>query len=269
MNGKLGFIGVGNMAGAILNGIISSGIQKCEDIVLFDLFPDKMLRFKDEGCKIASSECELVKKCDSIILAIKPQGFKELLDKIKDALDESKLIISIAAGISIDYINCTVGKNLSVVRVLPNTPMIYGYGVSAVTYRAPATEEQYEYACNIFRACGSVYYVEEEQFDSIIAVHSSSPAYVFLFLKAMADSAEKQGIERSKALEMITGTFIGASKMVEQSALSCDELISMVASKGGTTEASLAVFNREDICGIIDKAMIACTQRAVELGKKE
>ncbi len=263
---KTGIIGIGNMAGAILSGIIDSGIQSPSSLVLYDVFPEKLQRFTDLGCNAAASERDLVGQCDTIILAIKPQGFRELLEKIGDLLDESKLIISIAAGIGIDFINNAVGKVLPVIRVLPNTPMLLGMGVSAITYRAPATEEQYNYACSIFRSCGSVYYVDEDKFNEIICVHSSSPAYVFLFAKAMTDSAVAQGIDRKQALSMIAGTFSGAAKMIENSGLSCEELIQMVASKGGTTEASLHSFEADGFEQIVDRAMQACTSRARELG---
>ena len=269
ISNKTGFIGVGNMAGAILDGMIGSGVQKPEDIVLYDICPEKAQRFVDMGCNMAQSEQQLAEMCDTIILAIKPQGFSKLLGDIREQLTEDKLVISIAAGISIDFINECVGKNLSVIRVLPNTPMLFGLGVSAITYRPPVTADQYEFACRIFNSCGSVYFVNEDMFNQIICVHSSSPAYVFLMIKAMADNAVQQGIEREQAMKMITGTFIGAAKMVEQSDLSCDQLIQMVASKGGTTEASLRSFEQDSFCEIVGKAMNACTQRAVELGKKE
>lgn len=264
-----GIIGVGNMAGAILNGILGSGIRTPESIMVYDVLPEKLEPFTCKGCAAASSERDLVKQCSTVILAIKPQGFAALLEEIKDVLDESKLVISIAAGISIDFINQAVGKTLPVIRVLPNTPMLYGDGVSALAYRSPVTEEQAAFADSIFSSCGRVYRVEEDDINRTIPVHSSSPAYVFLMIKAMADNAEKHGLDRAMALEMITGTFTGAAKMVEQSGLSCEELIQMVASKGGTTEASLRSFAQDDFSAAIDRAMDACIARAYELGKKD
>lgn len=265
---KTGFIGIGNMAGAILNGIIDAGIESPGNLVLYDICTEKMDKFLGMGCRAASSERALVEQCSTIVLAIKPQGFEALLRDIADLLDENKLVISIAAGISIDYINSVVGKTLPVVRCLPNTPMTLGMGVSALTYRAPATELQYEYACRIFRSCGKVFYVDEDKFDEIICVHSSSPAYFFLMVKAMADSAAAQGIDRQQAMEMIVGTILGAAKMMDESGLDCDQLITMVASKGGTTEASLKSFSENGFNEVVDKAMRACTQRAKELGGK-
>jgi len=267
-NRKIGVIGVGNMAGAILSGIIESGIEQPGNIVLYDICADKMDKFIGMGCRSASCEKELVKQCDTVILAIKPQGFESLLKDISDVLDDSKLVISIAAGISIDYINSVTGKTLSVVRCLPNTPMILGKGVSALTYRAPATAEQYEYAASIFRSCGKVFFVDEDRFDEIICVHSSSPAYFFYVVKAMIDSAAVQGIARKQASEMIVGTILGAAEMLEKSGLDCDELITMVASKGGTTEASLRSFEENNLSKVFDDAMKACTRRAKELGGK-
>jgi len=265
---KTGFIGVGNMAGAILNGMIDAGIENPGNIVLYDICAEKTEKFSAMGCRTASSERELVQQCSTVVLAIKPQGFEALLKDIADLLDESKLIISIAAGISIDYINSVTGKTLPIVRCLPNTPMTLGVGVSALTYRAPATEVQYEYASRIFRSCGKVFYVDEDKFDEIICVHSSSPAYFFLMVKAMADSAAEQGIDRKQAMEMIIGTILGAAKMMDESGFDCDQLISMVASKGGTTEASLRSFSENGFSDVVDKAMKACTQRAKELGGK-
>jgi len=266
--GKTGVIGVGNIAGALLDGVLNSSVLKAEDIVLYDIMPDKARRFVDQGCIMAGSEAELAGQCQTIVLAVKPQGFPELLEKLKDVIDESKLVISVAAGIGIDQINKGLGKTVPVVRVLPNTPMLLGCGVSAITYKSPVTEEQYRFACDLFRSCSEVYFVEESKFNEIICVHSSSPAYAFLIFESMAQSAEKQGIDKEQAMKMITETFIGAAKMVQNSELSCSELIQMVASKGGTTEASLRSFEQNGLSKVIDDAMLACTRRAEELGNK-
>lgn len=256
---------MGNMASAILTGIIESGIEAPGNLVIYDILPEKLEKFARLGCRIASSEAALAAECDTVVLAIKPQGFPKLLENIKDSLDESKLIISIAAGISIKSINEALGRTHHIIRALPNTPMLLGRGVTALTYRF-ATEEQYEYASRIFSSCSSVYFVDEDKFHEITCVHSSSPAYVFYFIKSMADSAEAQGIGREQAMRMITETFVGAVRMVEETGLSCDQLIQMVASKGGTTEASLCSFEESGLAQAIDNGMRACTRRSKELG---
>lgn len=267
-NQKIGVIGIGNMATAIISGMLRSNIAEAPQISMFDICPAKTEGFIEKGCRLCPSVVELVKESDVVILAVKPQGFPELLEEIKDYLNSEKLIVSIAAGISIDYILEHIGKSVPIVRVLPNTPMLLGCGVSAVTYRTPATREQFEFVSEIFSACGSVYFIDESKFNEIICVHSSSPAYVFLMAKAMSESAERQGIDKATAMRMIAQTFIGAASMIEQTGKSCEQLIDMVASKGGTTEASLRSFSSDDFDRIIDNAMKACTERAIELGGK-
>ncbi len=266
---RLGCVGVGNMCGALLDGVFGSGVEAPENVILYDLCSEKLERFVNIGCTAASSEAEVVESCSALLLAIKPQGMKELLERISPFIDEQKLIISIAAGISIDFITAAIGKKVPVVRVLPNTPMVYSAGVTAITSAPPADSSHLDYVKMLFSSCSKVYSVPEEDFNKVICLFSSSPAYFFRFAKAMVDGAAAQGIDRELATEMVIGAILGSSVFMDKSDMDFDSLIKMVASPGGTTEASLKSFTNDSFDEIIARAMQACTDRADELGGKK
>ncbi len=264
---KIGFIGAGNMAGAILNGVIRTQTYPAEYLFVFDVNREKSDAMAKQGVGSFASAAELVSGCDVIFLAVKPQNFAEVLSSVRRAVTADKLFVTIAAGISTDYIKSAVGCNCPVIRVMPNTPLLLGKGATAMCRSQEVTDAQFTLIQGFFAACGTVAVLEEEKMNAVISVNGSSPAYVYLFAKAMADSAEKQGIPRETALPLICQTLIGSAAMLSQPNASPDDLIQMVSSPGGTTLKALEVLYDNDFVGIIDKAMAACTQRAEELGK--
>ena len=264
---KIGFIGAGNMAGAILNGVITTKTYQPENLFVFDVNMEKCEAMAQKGVGIFASAAELVRDCDIIFLAVKPQNFTEVLESVRETVTEDKLFVTIAAGISTDFIKQTVDCDCPVIRVMPNTPLLLGQGATAMCRSTDVADAQFDLIQGFFASCGTVAVLDESKLNAVISVNGSSPAYVYLFAKAMVDSAEKQGIARDVALSLVCQTLIGSAAMLSQPNASPDELIKMVSSPGGTTLKALDVLYENNFESIIDQAMLACTQRAEELGK--
>lgn len=266
-NKTISVLGAGNMATAIIKGIVSSGICDPADIFIFDVIEDKVDALCKLGCRKASDACECVRLGDIIVLAVKPQNFQQLLADIKDVCSEDNIFVSIAAGISTDYIRSELGFAAKVIRVLPNTPMLYGSGASTMCCTDNVDADEMSFVRLIFDKCGITECIDESLMNASIAIHSSSPAFIFLFAKCIAEGAQEYGIDYDTAIRLFSKTLSGAAKMIENSGMSCDELIRMVASPGGTTLAALNSFENDDFSGAVKRAMKACTDRAFELGK--
>lgn len=264
----LGFVGAGNMAGAIISGIVGTKTFLAERIFVFDTNTDKCeaLRAKT-GINIAASIVKLAETCDIIFLAVKPQNFAEVLSALKPVVGEHHLFVSIAAGISSSFITGILHCNCPVIRTMPNTLLLIGKGATAMCRTTNVSDENFDFVQSLFGACGKVTVLDESQMNAVISVNGSSPAYIYLFAKAMLDSAVKQGIDADTALQLICQTFEGSAEMLRQPGLTPDALIKMVSSPGGTTLKALDVFYEHGFEQMIDDAMTACTKRAEELGK--
>jgi pyrroline-5-carboxylate reductase len=199
---------------------------------------------------------------------MKPQNFDEELPNIGKYLRKDCVIVTIAAGITTAYICEKLGFLAKVVRVMPNTPLMLAAGASAITANESVSENEIAFTCSVFSALGTVERIDESQMNAIVSVNGSSPAYVYLFIKAMADASVRLGISYQTALSLINATVKGSVKMVEESGFTPEELIKMVSSPGGTTLKALDVFRESDFEEIIFKAMLACKNRADELSGK-
>lgn len=263
----IGFIGAGNMAGAIINGILAKGCYKPGQICIFDVSEPKCREMREKGVQVAATASEVVKASDIIVLAVKPQNYAEVLSGLKDTITEKKVIVTIAAGISIAYVNDGLGVNCPVVRVMPNTPLLIGRGATALCRSANVTDADFEQVCALFSASGIVEVLTEDKMNAVISVNGSSPAYVYLFAKAVADSAERQGIDKETALKLFCQTLVGSAGMLLESGMTPDELIKMVSSPGGTTLKAMEALYEHHVEEAIDDAMLRCTKRAEELGR--
>ena len=272
-NYKLAFIGVGNMATATLLGI-TSGTDKMVDwnnIVLFDAFSDKIEKYRENGSYIASSVTEAIDRSDIIFLCVKPQNFPEILPEISrvDGV-ENKIFVTIAAGISMKTISDAT-HNSPVVRVMPNTPMLIGKGMIALCRNENVSDEVFDFVSNVFASSGSIITIDESEMNRIISVTGSSPAYVFMMIKAMYQGAVDQGLlgdslSEKDLIDSICNAIIGSAELMKSSTKTPDEQIATVCSKGGTTERAVAELNNYNFCEGIVSAMKKCTQRADELG---
>ena len=263
---KIGFIGAGNMATAIIKGLIAR-YQTADFINVFDISEEKKQQMNELGAAVCGSCADVTAKSDIIVLAVKPQHYAEAIASLKDAATAEKTFVSIAAGISISYVQNALGKACPVVRVMPNTPLLLGKGASALCPSDNISEEDKQIVEELFAGSGVCEYITEEHMNEIISVNGSSPAYIYLFAKAMADYAESCGIDYDKAMNLICATLEGSAAMLRESGDSADVLIEKVSSKGGTTIAALNKLREHGFTEAIRDAMQACTDRAEELGK--
>lgn len=262
----IGFIGAGNMATAIINGLLAQDFSP-EQINVYDVSADRIAAMSALGVQTFASECAVVNQSDIIVLAIKPQVYADVLSTIRPAAKEDKTFVSIAAGISIGYVQSALGCQCPVVRVMPNTPLLLKKGASALCPSDNIGDEDKEIVYRMFAGSGVCEYLTEDHMNEIIAVNGSSPAYFYLFAKAMADYAQAQGIDYQVAMNLICATMEGSAAMLRESGDSADVLIQKVSSKGGTTIAALERLRAHGFTEAIADAMQACTDRAEELGK--
>lgn len=265
---KVGFIGAGNMAQAIIRGMVGNAGYLPESIVIYDIDAHKCSQLAAAlGVVACADACEVAAKSDILFLAVKPQNYEDVLRTIAGAATEQKIFVSIAAGISTSYIVKTLGVACPVIRVMPNTPLLLGQGATALCRASDVSDEAFGLVCGIFAASGEIAVLDEEKMNAVIAVNGSSPAYVYLFAKALLDYAGSVGIDEAAALTLVCKTLEGSAAMLRSSGNSADELIKMVSSPGGTTLKALESLDRDRFYPALLAAMDACTKRAEELGK--
>lgn len=264
---KIGFIGAGNMATAIINGMLKNDVANASDIYVFDLDTDKLQLMAGQGINTCENANKVVENCHFVVLAVKPQNYQEVLEGISSSVTENTVMVSIAAGISINYVVTTLGKNCPCVRVMPNTPLLLGCGATALCPSDNIADEDFNVVKNMFATSGVCQVLPEIQMNTIISVNGSSPAYVYLFAKAMCDYATEQGIPADVSMDLICATLKGSAEMLMKSGDTPDQLIKKVSSPGGTTLAALDVLDKGNFYQNIKDAMQSCTKRAEELGK--
>ncbi len=264
---KLGFIGAGNMATAIINGILKNKAKSAELISVFDLSKEKLALMSEKGINCVKSGKDLVLQSDIIVLAVKPQNYDEVLTEIKSVTSKDKVFVTIAAGISIEYVQNRLEKDCPMVRVMPNTPLLLGKGATAMCRSKNISDDDFNEVYRMFSLSGNVAILPEAQMNAVIAVNGSSPAYIYLFAKSMVDYAVSVGIDSKTALDLICKTFEGSAEMLRSSGDTPETLIEKVSSKGGTTIEAMKVLDEREVPKAIFDAMAACTKRAEELGK--
>ncbi|MDE6758230.1 MAG: pyrroline-5-carboxylate reductase [Clostridia bacterium] len=256
---KLGFIGCGNMAKAIINGLLTSKLLK--ESQMFISTPH--ITEKYQGIDITNDNKEVMSSCEYLVLAVKPQIFRSIAEEFKN--NASKCVISIMAGVSCQSIaqNCNCNE---IVRIMPNTPCSIGEGVSAITSYG-ASENSINFVDSIFKTISKTVFIEEKYFDAVTSVSGSGPAYVYYFIKAMIDGGIDGGLTYEQSKDLAINTIIGASKMVEQSSDNLDTLIQKVCSKGGTTIQAIETFEQNSVSKSIIKGIEKCRKRSEELSK--
>ncbi len=263
---KIAFIGAGNMASAIVGGILTSGLVPAENIVLFDKNTEQYNKF-DKNCIHAQSINEAVSLSNYVFISVKPQVSRDVLLEIKATNNyEDKTFISICAGITISSIESYL-VNAKIIRAMPNTPLLIGHGVTALCRNNRVLDQSFDFISQVFSSSGFVTTINEEDMNNVTAITGSSPAYAYLFIKSIYESAKRLGFNYDDTIEMICKTVIGASQMILNSSSTIDELIQMVKSPNGTTEKALNVLNDNNFETIIHNAMDACAKRADELSK--
>ncbi len=263
----VGFIGAGNMGYAIMKGAAESAFANQMQIHAFDPDEEKLTRLSAYGILSCVSGTEVIEKSKYVFLAVKPQMFDVVLEQIAPAVTEDTVLVSIAAGITAEYIRSKTLPNAKVILVMPNTPLLLGEGATALAKCLPTSDEEFAAVRNIFDVCGKTAEVPENKMKEIIAVNGSSPAFIYLFAKAFVAYAESEGIPCETSLPLFAQSLIGSAKMLTESGYSIEELIRMVSSPGGTTLAGLDQLYKGKLEDTVDAACAACTKRAYELSK--
>lgn len=265
---KIGFIGAGNMGGAILKGIIQKNFLAANEIMISDLNEKLVSAWKSNyGVHIAESNIQLAKECEWIVLAIKPIFFKAVIAEIKPYLIGKK-VISIAAGWSVDMLKEAIGENTSILRVMPNTPALVGAGLTGVCEETTLDAESFVWAQKLFGTLGVVQIIPERLIDAIIAVSGSSPAYVFMFIDAMADAAVKLGMPRQMAIEAAAQAVMGSAKMVLDTKMHPAVLKDQVCSPGGATIEAVQSLEEDGMRAAVIRAMVVCAEKNQQMTKK-
>lgn len=263
---KLGFIGCGNMASAMLGGIINNNIVACNDIISSDLNNVALEDAKNTlGINITTDNKEVVKEAEIIVLSVKPQFYASVINEIKDLIKENQIIITIAPGQTLDGLKTAFGRELKIVRTMPNTPALVGEGITAMCYNKNVTEKEAELVVSILSGFGKVEVVTENLMDAVVGVSGSSPAYVFMFIEALADGAVAAGMPRNKAYTFAAQAVLGSAKMVLETGKHPGELKDMVCSPAGTTIEAVRVLEKEGFRSSVMEAVKACIDKARSL----
>ena len=262
---RLGFLGAGNMGSAIMKGISGADIA---EIYAYDKDGGKLAALSDIGIKPCESENELVRTCEYILLAVKPQVLPAVLDTVAKDITADKIIISICAGISEDFIRSRTNPAAKVILVMPNTPMMLGLGASAISKTDNVSETEFAFAKSVIESCGIAQEIPIDKMKEIIAVNGSSPAFIYLFAKGFIDYAKSVGIDADAALKLFAQSLIGSAKMLTDSGMTVAELIKQVSSPGGTTIAGLDRLYAGRLTEVVEDCCKACTNRAYELAAK-
>lgn len=264
---KVGFIGTGNMATAIIKGLIENGVNS-KYVYAYDIDSEKLNKIsKEYNITVVTSNIDVLEMADIIFLAVKPNIYPIILNEIKNAVTDNHILISIAAGISTSYIHNTLGKESNIIRIMPNTPAIIGEGVIAICPNENIDDKIFRHVKELLSCLGQIEIVDENLINAVIGVSGSGPAYVFMFIEALADGGVMMGLSRKQAYRMATQTLIGSAKMYRETKIHPSELKDMVCSPGGTTIDAVYTLEKQNFRASIIEAVKVCAQKGEELSK--
>ncbi len=261
---RVGIIGYGNMASAIVGGALRSGVFRAGDTTVYDTSEAALSSAKEHGMKVSASADELIESADVILVSVKPQQLADVFSHLScDAA--GKCFISIVAGKPIEYFSSRL-PGAYIVRVMPNTPIMLGYGASAISVSPGVPDVFRDFAIGVFSGSGLVELIDEAQMDAVVAVNGSSPAYFFHLAELVVENAKAEGIPAGTALRLFAATMEGASHMLLDTGKSPEELRKQVCSPGGTTLAALDAMAEHGFDDAFVAGLDACTRRSKELG---
>lgn len=265
---KIGFIGGGTMAEAFIHGLLNAGLCLASDICVSDLKKERRAHLRDTfGVSVAGANAVCVDSSNLIVIAVKPQNMSDVLAELSTLETGGKLVLSIAAGITIATIETALRREVAVIRIMPNTPALIGEGISLWARGSYVKDEDVAHVKIILKALGKEIEVKEELMNAAAALSGSGPAYVFYFLEAMAMAGEQLGFLPAQALAIAIQTMIGAIRLAESSRQAPEELRKGVTSPGGTTAAAIKVLEEQKVKkAIVDAIKTAC-ERAEELSR--
>ena len=264
---KIGFIGAGNMGGAILGGILNSKMIDNNHIIASAKSDRTIEKIKnDYNVNVTKDSKEVVEFSDLIVIGVKPDIYDEILEEIKDLIND-KIIITIAAGKTIEAMEKIIGDDKKIVRTMPNTPSLVGEGMTSLSPNKNISEEELSFVKSIFDSLGKSEVVKEDLIHAVIGASGSSTAYAFMFIEAIADGAVRCGMPRDKAYTFAAQGVLGAAKMVLDTGKHPGELKDMVCSPGGTTIEAVKVLEEEKFRGAVLKAIDSCVKKSIEMSK--
>lgn len=261
---KIGFIGLGNMATAIIGGMLQKKVAEPQNIIGADPTAAAVEKVKTKfNINAISDNIEVAKTADILFLAVKPIFLDEVMAEIKDAVKDETLIVSIAAGRNLQFYKNGFGKeNAKIIRCMPNTPALVLEGCTGVCANENVTEDELNQVLELLRSFGVASVVPERLMDVVVGVSGSSPAYVFMFIEAMADEAVAEGMPRKQAYEFAAQAVLGSAKMVLETGMHPGELKDMVCSPGGTTIQAVKVLEETGLRASVMDAMEACIEKS-------
>lgn len=263
---KLGVIGCGFMARAILKGVTASEFLREKKVVVSDVSEEALDKVIELGVKCTTNNKYLVENSEYVLFAVKPQNFEDAVNSLEGAVPDK--VISIMAGVTRDKIKAALGRGTRVARCMPNLPCSIGSGVIGVDMTDfNSSQDDIEFISGVLNCMGTVLSVREEKMNAVTGISGSGPAYVFMFIDSLIDAGVKQGLTRNEATILAVQTVMGSAEMVEHSDSPVPELIKCVCSKGGTTIEAVKVLEDNNFRGIVDEAVAACTRRSKELSE--
>lgn len=259
---KIGFIGCGNMASAMINGILKKGLYEKEEIIVSNLTEAGSKRSKEKlGVVTTLDNREVVKNAKVVFLAVKPQFYEEVINEVKDLFTLEHLVIGIAPGKTLAWLEEKCGLPLRYVRMMPNTPAMVGEGMTGMCINERVTEADVEMLTAITASFGNAEIVPERLMDAVGAVSGASPAYVYMFIEAMADAAVAQGMPRKQAYVFASQAVLGSAKMVLETGMHPGALKDMVCSPAGTTIEGVRTLERLGMRSAVYEALTACAEK--------
>ena len=268
MNFKIGFIGAGHMAKALIFGLAGSGSYSRSDIVIYDTDSAKTEDLRQNGFHTAVSETDVVANASFVFLAVRPGDLVDVLRKIAPAVTVKNVIISVAAGVSIGFIKKYLRPESKVIRIMPNTAAELGLSSTALSYDMPVTYSELTAVRGMLESVGVVEILPEDKMNEVISLNSSSPVYVYMLARAMIDGAKNQGIDADSARRLAVQTIIGAAKKLESSDDDISKMISDVCTPNGTTVKAVDYLEKRGFEQALADAMLTCTKRANMIEKE-
>ncbi len=266
---KIAFLGAGNMAEALIKGLLRGGTAKPEHVLATARRPERAQELEARyGLKVGSDNVAAAAAADVVVLSVKPQAMSKLLDVVAPAIDHRKLVVSVAAGVPIAALGRKLGSGARIVRAMPNTPALVGAGACALSGGEHATPEDLELASSLFKAVGTTTVVDEVLLDAVTGLSGSGPAYIFLIIEALSDAGVKVGLPRYTALSLAAQTVLGSAKLLLETGTHPGSLKDQVTSPGGTAIAGLHTLEAGGLRTTLINAVEAATRRAKELGEQ-
>ena len=263
---KIGFIGCGNMASAMIDGILRKGIYKKEEIIVSNLTKEGRRRSREKlGVVTTLDNREVVKNADMVVLAVKPQFYEEVLREVRDLFRENQMVIGIAPGKTLEWLEELCELPMKVVRLMPNTPAQVGEGMTAVCINSRVTPEDLAQVTAITDSFGKTAVIPERLMDAAGAVSGCSPAYVFMFIEAMADAAVAQGMPRTQSYQFAAQAVLGSARMVLETGMHPGALKDMVCSPAGTTIEGVRVLEKKGMRSAVYEALTAAAEKGKQL----